>query len=100
MTMVSVQIFGERRLHQRKTCAFAITLTDRRRAHRVMLRNLSLGGALIDTPPDRPLRVGQELIITIPYRLRKDSIRIKGRVGRIDNSAMGVVFLKKAGYDR
>jgi hypothetical protein len=93
--MAKVQIFGERRLHQRKACAFPVTLDDRRDAYRCIIRNLSLGGALIEPPPNRQPKVGQEFLITIPYRRKKDSVVIKGKIDRIDGNALGIVFLRR-----
>ena len=92
--MVNVQVFGERRLHKRKTCAFPVTIDDQKTAYPAIIRNLSLGGALIETPNDRKPKIGQELIITIPFQLKKDSVAVKGKIGRIKDGNIGITFVK------
>jgi Tfp pilus assembly protein PilZ len=94
--MATVQIFGERRLHQRKECAFAVTIRDKKSAYPAFMRNLSLGGAFIELPIERKPRVGQKLFITIPFRLKKETTTIRGRIDRVSDGFMGVRFLATA----
>jgi len=94
--MAKVQIFGERRLHQRKTCAFAVTVNDKKTYYPAVMRNLSLGGALIELPEERKPKAGQLLTITIPFRLKNDTATIRGRIDRVQAGSMGVEFLRRA----
>lgn len=93
--MATIHVFGERRLHQRKDCAFPVTIGDQEHAYAAFVRNLSLGGALIEAPDEQKLQVGQELVLTLPYRLKKDSFVVKGRIERVKASSAGVVFIRE-----
>ena len=94
--MAEVQVFGERRLHQRKECSFPITISDRKRAYPGIIRNLSLGGALIEPPMEHHPRIGQVLRLTIPFRLKKANVRIRGKIDRVQADGIGIVFIKKS----
>lgn len=93
--MANVLVFGERRHHQRKECSFAVTIRDKKSAYPAFMRNISLGGAFIELPIERKPRVGQKLFITIPYRLKKETTTVKGRIDRIADGFMGVRFLAR-----
>ena len=58
------------------------------------MRNLSLGGALIELPIERKPRVDQQLTITIPFRLKRGTAKVKGRIDRVQEGFMGVEFLR------
>ena len=90
--MVNAQVFGERRLHQRKECAFPITVEDPQSAYLSYIRNLSLGGALVEQPPGRRIRVGENITLTIPFQLKRDSLVIEGKIMRIQAGRMGIIF--------
>lgn len=87
-------LFGERRLHQRKNCALSITIDDYHRNYSGYLLNLSLGGALIEPASHFKAKVGQELMLTIPFRKRKGFTVVKGKVTRTRNDRIVVMFLK------
>ena len=93
--MATALIFGERRVHRRKECYFNVTVDDYKSAYTARIRNLSLGGALIEPPRDRNPRVGQELRITIPFRLKKDSVLVRGRIRRVRANGVGVIFQRE-----
>ena len=86
--MANVLVFGERRAHRRKACSLSV------KAYSARLRNLSRGGAFIESAAHRIPKVGQELLITIPYQLKKDCLVIKGKIGRVKTNGMGIVFQK------
>lgn len=90
--MVNAQVFGERRLHQRKACAFPITVEDRESAYLTYIRNLSLGGAFIEQPKERNIKTGDNVTITIPFQRKTDSVTVKGRISRIEGKGLGIVF--------
>ena len=94
--MATVQIFGERRRHQRKECAFTVTIRDKKSAYPALLRNISLGGAFIELPAERKPKIGQKLLITIPFRLKKETTTVRGRIHRVRTGFMGVYFMVPA----
>lgn len=87
-------VFGERRLHQRKQCTFAIDIDDYRRVYQAHLRDLSLGGALIQIPSNFKVRIGKELMLTIPFRNRGGVVHIRGKVAETRDQNMVVEFIK------
>ncbi len=87
-------VFGERRLHQRKQCTFAIDIDDYRRVYKAHLRDLSLGGALIEIPSNFKVSIGKELMLTIPFRNRGGVVTIKGKVAETRHENMVVEFLR------
>ena len=93
--MSEALIFGERRLHERKDCYFYVDVNDYHNTFTGHLRNLSLGGALMDTPNHRPPEVGQDIILTIPFRRRPDCLVIKGRISRVRPDGVGIRFLDR-----
>lgn len=95
--MAQVQVFGERRVFPRKTCAFTVTIEDHKTFYPALMRNLSLGGALVELPASRNPRVGQHVTLTIPFRLKNEIAVIPGEIFRVRPGYMGVAFLKRAG---
>lgn len=88
-------IFGERRLHDRKSCAFAIDIFDYRKNHSAFLRNLSLGGAWVERPPGFKPKLEQELLLIIAFRCRPGIVSVTGKVVRTGFDGLGIAFLKK-----
>jgi len=85
-------IFGERRRHQRKSCVFEIDLNDHHGNFRCYLRDLSLGGALVEHPSRFKPDLGQELLLTIPFRKRSGVVVVKGHVVRARAGIVAVAF--------
>lgn len=88
-------LFGERRLHQRKSCALSITIDDYKRNYSGYLVNLSLGGALIEPASQFKAKVGQELLLTIPFIKKMGHTMVKGKVTRARQDRIVVMFLKR-----
>ena len=93
--MAQVQVFGERRRYIRKACAFTVTIEDKKTFYPALIRNLSLGGALVELPVQRNPRVGQRVTLTIPFRLKNEIAVIPGRIHRVNEGLMGVAFLRR-----
>jgi Tfp pilus assembly protein PilZ len=91
--MARKMMFGERRLHERKSCTFAVDINDHIRIYSCHLRDLSRGGALVEYPPHFEPNVGQELLLTIPYRKKPGAVIVKGRVVRARFGRIAVAFL-------
>jgi PilZ domain len=89
-------IFGERRLHARKSCSFAIEIHDYRRSYDVLLWNLSLGGALVECPRGFRPRPEQELLLNIAFRRKVGLVSVKGKIVRVKFDGLGIAFLREA----
>ncbi|MCP4746904.1 MAG: PilZ domain-containing protein [Desulfobacteraceae bacterium] len=85
----------ERRLYERKNCAFPIDVDDYEAIFSGNMLNLSLGGACIEKFPGYKPDLDQELILTIPYRSKPGYLVISGKVAWRDPGGFGVRFLKK-----
>jgi hypothetical protein len=94
--MPQKMIFGERRLHARKSCSFAIELHDYRRSYSALLWNISLGGALVDRPRGFRPRPEQELLLNIAFRRKAGSVAVKGKIVRVKFDRLGIAFLRAA----
>lgn len=92
--MSKKMMFGERRLHERKSCAFAVDINDYDRIYSCSLRNLSLGGAQVECPPTFKPKLGQELLLSIPYRQKMGYVMVKGKIVRFRYGRLAVAFQK------
>ncbi len=87
--------FGERRLHERKACSRIIQIDDLEMIYHGHLRDLALGGAFIEPPVDTSTDVGQKLILTIPFGLKKDRLTLNATVAWVRPQGIGVRFVKQ-----
>lgn len=95
--MVSqIMPFGERRLFERKTCSRLIVINDHQDSYTGHMRDLAAGGALIEPPNDNDAWVGQELVLTIPFGLKQDHIKIRAKVAWTKHNGIGVRFIKSS----
>ena len=92
--------FGERRLFERKSCSRMIMINDYQDSYSGHMRDLAVGGALIEPPIDNEVWIGQELMLTIPFGLKKDHIRIRAKVAWTKPVGIGVRFIKSSSDDR
>jgi Tfp pilus assembly protein PilZ len=92
--MVSFNMpFGERRMHERKSCTRMVGIIDSKTAYTAHLRDLAPGGALIEPPLDVSSQIGEKLKMTIPYGLKKRELTIRAEIAWIRPHGMGVRFL-------
>ena len=85
--------FGERRLHERKPCSRMVQIDDLNTTFHGHLRDLTVGGAFIEPPVGNEVNVGQQLVLTIPFGLKKDRLTLKARVAWVKPLGMGVRFV-------
>jgi Tfp pilus assembly protein PilZ len=64
-------------------------------AYTAHLRDLTLGGAMIEPPFEIESQIGEELTMTIPYGLTEDELTVKARIAWIRRHGMGVRFVTK-----
>ena len=95
--MVSFNMpFGERRLHERKLCSRMVGIIDSKTSYTAHLRDLAPGGALIEPPLDVSSQIGEEVMMTIPYGLKKRELTVRAEIAWIRPHGIGVRFLNKA----
>lgn len=88
--------FGERRLHERKSCSRTVGVVDSSNSsYTAHLRDLAPGGAMIEPPLEIKSQIGEELIMTIPYGLKNDELTVKAKIAWIRSHGMGVYFVTK-----
>jgi hypothetical protein len=92
--MVQGLSFGERRRYRRTTCAFSIHIEDDRRSYIAYLRDLSLGGALVDPPIHFSPKIGQELRLTIPFRKRPGVAVVNAKILQARKDGLAVSFFR------
>ncbi len=86
--------FGERRLRNRKSCSRTVQVDDAHSTYHGHLRDLTVDGAFIEPPQGQKARPGQDLVVTIPFGLRRDQLTLKARVAWVKAEGMGVRFIK------
>ena len=96
--MGAKMMFGERRLHERKTCTFAVDLNDYVKIYSCHLRDLSLGGALVEYPSTFKPKLGQELLLTIPFRQKIGHVMVKGEIIRARYGMLAIAFQKPGAW--
>lgn len=90
----STMPFGERRLLERKPCTRMIGIKYHQHAYAGHLRDLSVGGAFIEAQVGNDTEIGQELLLTIPFGLKRDHINIKAKIAWIKPGGIGVRFIR------
>ena len=85
--------FGERRLNQRKTCSRMIQVMDRNGSYSGYLRDLTVGGGFIEPAAAGDASIGQQLLLTIPFKLKEGSVHVTAKVAWSDEYGMGVRFI-------
>jgi Tfp pilus assembly protein PilZ len=85
----------DRRRHHRRDCALSVDLDDYENAYSGHISNIGLGGAQIKTIDGVRFKVGQELLLTIPFEHKEDYLIIKGKIAWSRNRDIGVAFVKE-----
>lgn len=91
---LSKMIFGERRLYTRKACLLSAEISDHKKSYACHLRELSIGGALVDPPPQFKPKVGQKLHLNISFHNKPGKVMVKGVVVRFQPGLLAVAFEK------
>ena len=85
--------FGERRLNHRISCSRIVQVNDQYGSYSGHIKDLALGGAFIAPSEDNQYRIGQELVLNIPFRLKNDVLTIKAKVAWSRAYGTGVRFI-------
>ena len=85
--------FGERRLNHRISCSRIIQVNDHYGSYSGHIKDLALGGAFIEPSEENQYRIGQELVLNIPFSLKNDVLTIKAKVAWSRAHGTGVRFI-------
>ena len=86
---------SERRKHPRKRYLADVRYVGGDRIYKDFIRNISLGGLLIETLETRgDLSLGQEVTLSVPFPREKQYTRIIGEIVRISAQEIGIEFKK------
>lgn len=88
--------FGERRLHDRKTCSRMIGIDDGGYHYSGIMRDLAKGGAFIELQENHETRIGRKLHVIIPFGLQEGHLTLRVKVARIRPEGIGVRFITPA----
>jgi Tfp pilus assembly protein PilZ len=88
-------LFGERRQFERKKCLRMIGINNHDQLYAGHLRDLALGGAFLEPKEGiRKPKIGQELLLSIPFGLRNGYVNVKATVAWMRHNGIGVRFQK------
>ena len=82
-----------RRRHERKDYGTNIVFAIKDRAYSGILKNISIGGAFIETSNVNQVSVGDVLTINIPFTDGRKHLRRKARIKWGNNEGFAVEFL-------
>ena len=86
----------DQRQHERKPYCIDIEYKANGEEYQDFLKDISIGGARIETIEDRDdLSVGQEIYLRIPNSEHQKYVRVKAKVVRITENEIGVRFIHK-----
>lgn len=94
---MDAMLFGERRQYTRKDCLRLIGISDFSTLYSGHLRDLALGGALVEPKEGHETTIGQELLLSIPFGLKRGYVNVHAKVAWVENHGLGVRFLLPKG---
>jgi Tfp pilus assembly protein PilZ len=86
---------AEKRAHPRKRYIVSVDYVTPEGLQRGSLRNISIGGLLLQTNEISTFSFGQKIRLKVPYPNRQKYIEITGEVVRIDSQGIGVTFTRR-----
>lgn len=86
-------LFGERRQFLRKECLRMIGINDYSNLYSGHLRDLALGGAFVEPKEGHISKIGQELLLSIPFGLREGYVNVQAKVAWLNGDGIGLWFL-------
>ncbi len=89
-------LIKERRAFIRKTCSIPVSYATYDRVYSNTIKNISQKGVFIET--QRPLFVGEELILSFSITGFGTPLKIKGEIVQVSRSGIGVEFKNMSPY--
>ena len=90
--MPNAVFYKERRLYNRRACQLSADLDDYENAYSANVRNIGLGGACIETIAEFKPQIGQEILMTIPFKNKEDYLIIPGIIVWQRADGLGIRF--------
>ena len=90
------QMEKEKRVFIRKSCSIPVSYATYDRVYTNTIKNISQRGVFIET--QRPLFVGEELILSFSMPGFGKPLKIKGEIVQVSRSGIGVEFKKMSPY--
>lgn len=81
-----------KRMSERKRYSAEVSFSTDTLCFPAMIRNLSKGGALLGSDTLPKMKVGTEIIITIPFAVKDGCVKTKGMVMWAKNGQFGIEF--------
>ena len=85
---------SDRRVFHRQPCLLPADIDDYDNAYSGFVRNIGWGGAYVETLMPYATKIGQEVILTVPFENRADYLIIKAKVAWVQPHSVGVTFIK------
>ena len=85
--------YDQRRFHERRKYAAEIVFHHQNRLYAGSLKDISLGGAYIETYCVNQFSVSDIITLSIPYSTGKNNLKRKGRVRWLNNAGFAVEFI-------
>lgn len=82
-----------RRAHERKKYDTEVVFSHLDRIYRGVLKNISLGGALIQSYRTDELCVGDIVTVSIPFTNSEKNLKRSGHVRWVDDQCFAIVFI-------
>jgi hypothetical protein len=87
------QGYDFRRANERKLYNKEIVFSHSKGIYRGVIKNISLGGARIETGSLKPFHKGESVIVSIPYTTGERNVKRKGRIVWLNDSGFAIEFL-------
>lgn len=81
-----------RRAHERKTYTAEVLFSHNHRMYKGTMRNISLGGAFIETAHTHRFALGDTVILSIPFTAGEKHIKRTGRIKWMNHHGFAVAF--------
>jgi hypothetical protein len=85
--------YDYRRIHERKSYTTEIVFNHDSRLYAGSLKDISLGGAYIETLSTRQFSPDDTVTISIPFTSGKNSVKCKGRIKWINPTGFALEFV-------
>ena len=88
----------DKRQYQRTIFKKRIRLKNFNKIYNGQIRDISRGGAFIET--DSTFPIGKKIVLTLSGRMVRKKVRLTGWIVRKDNSGFGISFDRRSGAER
>ncbi len=85
--------YNHRRVHERKNYTTEIVFNHGSRLYAGSLKDISLGGAYIETLYTRQFSTDDAVTISIPFTSGKNSVSCRGRIKWVSHNGFAVEFV-------